>query len=150
MPELESYAQLTAFELESTANLVGALYAAMDRFDLFKQLSLLYFAAAHFSETARRSGQAHLADSFLLCRNLSFSGELRQICEAATRPLSSGSEEKLAERIRRAIKPFDVAGLTDPSRGPWYPALDPDTNKQVLIAQHVEGATAPCYDAARR
>jgi FADH2 O2-dependent halogenase len=66
---LDCYAQLTVLELESTARLVGALYAAMDRFDLFKQLSLLYFAAAHFSETARRSDQAHLADSFLLCRD---------------------------------------------------------------------------------
>ncbi len=142
--ELESYAQLTAFELESTANLVGALYAAMDRFDLFKQLSLLYFAAAHFSETARRSGQAHLADSFLLCRDPIFSCELRQICEAATQPLSSNAAEELAERVRRAIKPFDVAGLTDPSRGPWYPALDPDHQTRM------EGATALCYDAARR
>src|SRR5438034_4136139 len=48
------------------------------------------------------------------------------ICEVATQPLSSNAAEELAERIRRVIKPFDVAGLTDPSRGPWYPALDPD------------------------
>jgi len=124
--ELERYVQLTALELESTASLVGALYATMDRFEVFKQLSLLYFAAAHFSETARRFGRAHLADSFLLCRDPLFSQELRQICEAATQPLSSNAAEQLTERIRRVIKPFDVAGLTDPSRGPWYPALDPD------------------------
>jgi FADH2 O2-dependent halogenase len=124
--ELESYARLTALELDSTANLVGALYAAMNRFELFKQLSLLYFAAAHFSESARRSGQTQLADSFLLCRNPIFSAELRQICEAATQPLAPSAAEELAERIRRAIKPFDLAGLTDPSRGPWYPALAPD------------------------
>jgi FADH2 O2-dependent halogenase len=123
--ELESYARVTALELESTANLVGALYATMDRFDLFKQLSLLYFAAAHFSETARRSGEAHLADSFLLCHNPVFSDELRGLCETATQPLSSNGAEAIAERIRRAIKPFDLAGLTDPCRGPWYPALDP-------------------------
>jgi FADH2 O2-dependent halogenase len=124
--ELKAYAQLTALELESTASLVGALYATMDRFDLFKQLSLLYFAVAHFSETARRSHQAQLADSFLLCRHPVFSVELRQICEAAAHPLSAYAAEALAERIRRAIRPFDLAGLTDPSRGPWYPALDPE------------------------
>jgi FADH2 O2-dependent halogenase len=33
---LEGYAQLTALELETTASLVGALYATMNRFDLFK------------------------------------------------------------------------------------------------------------------
>lgn len=124
--ELAGYARVTALELESTANLVGALYAAMDRFDLFKQLSLLYFAAAHFSEAARRSGQAQLADSFLLCRNPVFSDELREICKTATQPLSADAADVLAERIRKAIKPFDLIGLTDPSRGPWYPALDPD------------------------
>ena len=124
--ELESYAQLTALELETTASLVGALYATMDQFDLFKQLSLLYFAAAHFSEIDRRFGHVWLADSFLLCRDLIFFGELRQICEAATQPLSSNAADELAERIRSAIKPFDLAGLTDPSRGPWYPALDPE------------------------
>jgi len=124
--EIERYAQLTTLELETTASLVGALYATMDRFDLFKQLSLLYFAAAHYSETARRSGRADLADSFLLCRDPVFSVELRQICEAATKPLTSNGAKELAERVRRAINPFDLAGLTDPTRGPWYPALAPD------------------------
>ena len=124
--ELENYAQLTAFELNTTARLVAALYANFDRFDLFKQLSLLYFAAAHYSETARRSNKSHLADSFLLCRHPNFSTQLLQICEAATKPLSPTAAAELGERVRAAIKPFDLIGLTDPSRGPWYPALDPD------------------------
>lgn len=147
--ELEDYAQLTALELETTASLVGALYATMDRFDLFKQLSLLYFAAAHFSETARRSGQGQLADSFLLCSDPIFSSELRQICEAATQPLSTNGADELAERVRRAIKPFDLAGLTDPSRGPWYPALDPEvrlSSNQVCESRQPQSRTV-CLDS---
>jgi FADH2 O2-dependent halogenase len=124
--ELEAYAKQTALELEFTARLVGSLYATMDRFELFKQLSLLYFAAAHYSETARRSGRADLADTFLLCGNAGFSRDLREICAAATRLLSSAAADELAERIRAAIKPYDLLGLTDPARGPWYPALEPD------------------------
>ena len=124
--ELNYYAQLTTLELEATARLVAALYATMDRFDLFKQLSLLYFAAAHFSETARRSGKSHLADSFLLCCDPKFSAQLRQICEAATQPFSSITANQLSDQIRAAIKPFDLIGLADPARGPWYPALDPN------------------------
>jgi hypothetical protein len=50
---LQDYSRLTMLELDSAAQLVSALYAAMDRFDLFRKLSLLYFAAASFSETAR-------------------------------------------------------------------------------------------------
>lgn len=123
---LDEYAQITALELETTARLVGALYATMDRFDLFKDLTLLYFAAASFSETARRLGKSHLADSFLLCQHPGFSGQLRQFCETACQPLSADEAERLGQSIRAAIEPFDVAGLTDRSRQSWYPALATD------------------------
>jgi FADH2 O2-dependent halogenase len=152
---LEAYAKQTALELEFTAKLVGSLYATMDRFELFKQLSLLYFAAAHYSETAWRTGRADLADTFLLCGNAGFSRDLREICVAATRPSSSATADQLAEQIRAAIKPFDLLGLTDPSCGPWYPALEPDLpaaekvdasrGQRVLTASEgiVDGATPP-------
>jgi FADH2 O2-dependent halogenase len=123
---LGHYAGLTALELAIAAELIATLYATMDRFELFRELSLLYFAAASFSETVRRLGKPHLADSFLLCRHPVFSKQLRQICEAARRPLSAGETEGLARRIREAIEPFDLAGLTDRSRHPWYPAEPSD------------------------
>ena len=41
-------------ELDATEQLVAALYASMSDFEQFKRLTLLYFAAASFSETARR------------------------------------------------------------------------------------------------
>jgi len=122
--QLDRYVQLTTLELETTARLVGALYASMDRFEVFKQLSLLYFAAAIFSETARRSGDPTSADSFLLCRHPTFYSELVQICELATRPACS--QDELITRIRRAIKPFDLTGLADPSTGPWHAAVWPE------------------------
>jgi FADH2 O2-dependent halogenase len=56
----------TEDELLATARLIGSLYATMANFPLFVSLSLLYFAAASFSETARRLGRPHLASSFLL------------------------------------------------------------------------------------
>jgi len=121
--QLERYARLTALELETTARLVGALYTTMDRFEVFKQLSLLYFAAAIFSETARRSGQLSLADSFLLCRHPTFHPQLVQICELATRPGSSEETQDLVARIRRAIRPFDLTGLTNPLAGSWHAAV---------------------------
>jgi FADH2 O2-dependent halogenase len=123
---LDDYAQLTALELGTTARLVGALYATMDRFELFKELSLLYFAAASFSETARRLGKPRLADSFLLCRHPIFAKQLHEFCRAATKPLSAEEARSLGSRIRDTIEPFDVAGLSDRSRHPWYPALTSD------------------------
>jgi len=125
-PRLHDYAQQTTLELETTARLVGALYATMDRFELFKELSLLYFAAASYSETARRLGKPQLADGFLLCRHRGFAAQLEEICAVASKPLSAGEIESLRLRVRAAIEPFDVAGLTDRSRHPWHPALVTD------------------------
>lgn len=126
LPGLHDYAQLTTLELETTARLVGALYATMDRFELFKEISLLYFAAASFSETARRLGKPHLADAFLLCRHPIFSRQLEQICVSVGKPLSARETGNLLRCIRDAIEPFDVAGLADESRHPWYPAATAD------------------------
>jgi len=123
---LDEYARLTTLELETTARLVGALYTTMDRFDLFKALSLLYFAAASFSEVARRLGKPHLADSFLLCTNPEFAPQLKEICEAANRAYTASRAEALKRRIMDIIDPFDLAGLTDSSRDPWYPARKED------------------------
>ena len=125
-PGLQEYAQLTRLELEATAGLVGALYATMDNFELFQELSLLYFVCASFSETARRLGKSHLADGFLLCRHPEFSAQFNRICSAARKPLATGETRNLARCIREAIAPFDVAGLTDRLRHPWYPALSAD------------------------
>jgi tetracycline 7-halogenase / FADH2 O2-dependent halogenase len=116
--DLDDYARLTTLELEATARLVKALYATMDRFDAFRELSLLYFAAASFSEAARRLGKSHLAPDFLFCRHPVFAPQFRQLCESGSR--------NLKKRVRQAIEPIDVAGLTDRSRHPWYPALASD------------------------
>lgn len=110
---LDEYGRLTTCELEATARLVKALYARMDRFDAFKELSLLYFAAASFAEAARRLRKPALAPGFLLSQHPEFGPRLRELCEAEA--VEDG-------RIRSAIAPFDVAGLSERSRDPWYPA----------------------------
>jgi FADH2 O2-dependent halogenase len=115
---LDDYAQETTREFEATARLVKALYQRMNRFDRFKEMSLLYFAAASFSEVTRRLGQSKLVGDFLLCRHPVFGPQLRQLCESA--------DADQTARIHAAIAPLDVIGLTDPARDPWYPALAED------------------------
>ncbi len=130
--DLDDYARLTTLELETTARLVKALYSTMNRFDAFKELTLLYFAAASFSEAARRLGKNHLAQDFLFCRHPVFAPQLRQLCESTPR--------NLKKRVWKAIEPIDVAGLTDRSRHPWYPAQTSDlfANAQKLDASKKE------------
>lgn len=124
--DLQDYERLTLLELDSAAQLVGALYATMDRLDLFQQLSLLYFAAASFSETARRLGNFHLADAFLLCRHPAFAASCRDLCQMVHHPLDASQTARFQRQIRATIEPFNVAGLTDAGRHPWYPALASD------------------------
>jgi FADH2 O2-dependent halogenase len=124
--ELQAYEQLTKLELETTAQLVAALYSSMDRFDLFSELTLLYFAAASFSETVRRLNKPGLADSFLLCKHPVFFRQLLECCERAAQTRTPAETLDLQKLIRRAIEPFEVAGLTNRERHPWFPALVSD------------------------
>lgn len=118
---LRAYELQTTGELIATERLVAALYATMNNFSLFTRLSLLYFAAASFSETARRLGRPQLAGSFLLNDHPVFGPESRACFERAMGNPTSTEEIELIDRIHRAIKPVDVAGLGDRNRRNWYP-----------------------------
>src|SRR5262249_18389138 len=82
---LKGYERHTLQELDVTAGLVSALYASMNDFPIFTALTLLYFAAASFAETARRLHRPELASGFLLTGDPVFSARLRACCERALR-----------------------------------------------------------------
>jgi tetracycline 7-halogenase / FADH2 O2-dependent halogenase len=123
---LQDYAAKTDRELIATGRLIGALYANMNRFDVFVALTLLYFAAASFAEAARRLGKPHLAPAFLLCTHPEFGPACEQICARARRSLSEVEADDLIARINAAIEPINVAGLGRPERRNWYPVAADD------------------------
>jgi FADH2 O2-dependent halogenase len=123
---LRAYAQETLEELDVTEQLVAALYATMSDPALFKRLTLLYFAAASYAETARRLGRPELAPGFLLHAHPRFGPALRECAALARRAPTGAARDALFDRIDRAIEPFDVAGLLDRSRRDWYPVLAED------------------------
>jgi FADH2 O2-dependent halogenase len=118
---LLTYAEQTDRELLATARLIAALYATMNNFPVFVALSLLYFAAASYSEAARRLGKPHLASSFLLCEHPVFGRPSAGLFERAQRPMTQAESAELIRDILTAIEPFNVAGLGRPSRRNWYP-----------------------------
>lgn len=120
-PRLRDYAQQTDGELLATARLIGALYANMNRFDVFVELTQLYFAAASFAESARRLRKPQLATSFLLCTHRKFGPAFEEICARARLKLSDTDAVALIARIHEAIDPINVAGLANPDRRNWYP-----------------------------
>ncbi len=123
---LREYERVTLEELDATEHLVAALYASMADVPMFKRLTLLYFAAASFSEAARRLGRPELAPGFLLHAHPRFGPELRACCDLALASPQGSTRDELFARVDRAIEPFDVAGLLDRSRLDWYPVLADD------------------------
>jgi len=107
---LQEYARVTQDELDVTEQLVAALYANMTDVAVFKCLSLLYFAAASFSEAVRRLGRSELAPGFLLHAHPRFGGELRACAAlAVTRPQGTARGALIA-RIDRAIRTLRHGG----------------------------------------
>jgi FADH2 O2-dependent halogenase len=134
---LAHLSSLTLAELDTTAHLVSALYANLQDFPVFSALTLLYFAAASFSESARRLNRSDLAESFLLRSASNFGPGFTNCCNAAFRVTRDAQRTELLANIRNTIAPFDIAGLSDTNRRNWYPALAND----FITASHKLGAT---------
>jgi FADH2 O2-dependent halogenase len=134
---LKHYAAQTTDELLATSRLIGSLYANMDNFPVFTALSLLYFAAASFSETARRLKKPQLAPSFLLHDHPVFGPACRKLFERAQLVCTEHESAIFIEDVFRIIEPIDVAGLCNRQRRNWYP-VDPE---DLLLSASKVGAT---------
>ena len=121
----ESYCTQTFRELDATAHLVAALYANLRNFEVFSALTLLYFAAASYAESAHRLGRPHLARGFLLCDEPRFGAAFHSICKSAL-DVAPNERTALVERIHALIEPFDVIGLSHRERHPYFPCLASD------------------------
>jgi FADH2 O2-dependent halogenase len=145
--ELLTYAASTDAELLATSRLIGALYANMNDFGAFRAVSLLYFAAASFSETVRRLGKPHLAQSFLLHADPRFGPASKALLDRAAAGVSTKDTAAFIQEVQRVIEPFDVAGLCALPRHGWYPA-DAEDLKQ--SAWKVKATTEEIEDMLRR
>ncbi len=130
--QLQGYAKETDDNLLAASRLIGALYANMGDFAAFTSLSLLYFAAVSFAETAHRLGKPELAPGFLLHRHPSFGPASRALLERAYTP-----DEAFAADVQRLIEPFNVGGFGDPARHNRYSVRADD----LLDTRHKLGAS---------
>ena len=129
---LQGYVQETESDLLAASRLIGALYATMDDFAAFTAVSLLYFAAVSFTETAHRLGKPELAPGFLLHRHPLFGPASRDLLERAYKP-----DAAFAADVQRVIEPFNVGGFGDPARHNRYAVLADD----LLDARYKLGAS---------
>jgi tetracycline 7-halogenase / FADH2 O2-dependent halogenase len=125
--ELFNYSMQTTVELVTTGRLIAALYATMRDFELFRALTLLYFAAASFTESARRLGKPQLAGgTFLLGEHPEFGPRFRYCIDRALSAPTGEQRDELLRRIHQTIAPVNVAELANSGRRHWYPALAED------------------------
>ena len=122
---LAEYERTILEEAGTAALLASALFAAFADFELFAAVTLLYFAAASFSEAARRLSRPELADRFLCVHHPAFGQAFSRCCadviDAGKRGTLARERSRLIEQIFEAIEPLDVAGLSDRSRRNWHP-----------------------------
>jgi FADH2 O2-dependent halogenase len=125
---IQDYSNRTLAELDITGELVSALYAHFDDFEVFGALTWLYFAAAMYSETVRRLGRPERMNGFLQHEHVSFGPALRRcVHRALLGPRMFGPERvNWFEEVRAAIRPFNLAGLGESARHNWYPARAED------------------------
>lgn len=111
---LAAHGERTLFEADTAGLLVGALYASLGDFRLFTAFSMLYFAAASFTEASRRLRRPATEDSFLLSKD-PFFGPAFRACGALAL-----EGKRPFDKIARAVDPVNVAGLLDAKKRNWY------------------------------
>lgn len=116
---LEKYARETDGDLVAASRLLAAQHAVLDDPERFSLLTMLYFAAVTFSETARRLDKPAAAEGLLLRDRPGFgTAAFRLVDEVATgSPIPAAV---LREQIRELISPINVAGLLNEAKRNWY------------------------------
>ncbi|RPI75698.1 MAG: hypothetical protein EHM42_15225 [Planctomycetaceae bacterium] len=127
--DLLRYEQNLRREIDLLDLVVHGCYRSFRQFELFSAFSMAYFAGAIFSEDRRCHGQWNKHDAFLMADR----PEYRQMVEGCYEELlrllgqgrvSAAQAGAYRDFVRRAIEPFNIAGLCDPSRMNLYPYLD--------------------------
>ncbi len=146
---LEEYGALTLQEADATAGFIGACYAALPRFPVFAALSQFYFAAASYSEMARRLDKPHLVRRFLASDHACFGPNLRRGAAWVRRyagQMDKADTAAFEAQVGNAIGCLNVAGLSDPRKRNWYGV---DLNDVVNSAERL-GMTAEAMRAVLR
>jgi FADH2 O2-dependent halogenase len=109
------YSETTLAEADHTARFIAGGYAAFPRFREFTTYSMFYFAAASYSEMARRLGVQSASSRFLAGDRAAFADEMIRLS-----PATFAADEHYARDVAAAIAPLNIAGLCDPSKRNWY------------------------------
>jgi len=123
---LADFGRTTLEEVDTTAKYVGACYTAFPCFSRFAALSMLYFAAASYSEMARRLQRPDRPRRYLAADLPEFGAALRALSLAERQTAPTGDFDA---DVAAAVDSINVAGLCDPAKRNWY-----DVDLQDVVA----------------
>lgn len=124
--DLARYEELTLADMDHTAGYVGGCYAAFPCFDRFTEYSMCYFAAASYSEMARRVDAPDRPQRFLCADHPTFGEATRRLSPAAAAAAApqagtgAAPAGDYAREVAAAVDPINIAGLCDPAKRNWY------------------------------
>ncbi len=113
---LEEIGRITLLEGDNTARFVAGCHAAMGHFPQFAAYAMFYFAAASFSEMARRLDRRTIVTRYLAANQTEFTADLHRF---AAKTLSGNFDFGLSE-IAPCVDRLNVAGLADATKRNWY------------------------------
>ena len=116
---LREYGEITLSEADGVARFIGACYAAFPCFSHFPAFSMFYFAAASYSEIARRIGRGDLVRRFLAADHPVFAEGLQRCADHLMRD-EGGKPDAFGQEVARYIADLNIAGLCDPEKRNWY------------------------------
>jgi FADH2 O2-dependent halogenase len=127
--DYREYNQLLQQEADQIETLIEAAWLAMDDFQLFKGVALLYFTAASFAETQQRLHQSSAAkpdawQGFLgagdpILRSLFF--QARDRLKSAKSPLAPRGARDFVPWVLERIAPRDLCGFDRPQKPNLHP-----------------------------
>ncbi|MGH9840123.1 MAG: NAD(P)/FAD-dependent oxidoreductase [Blastocatellia bacterium] len=117
---LREYGEVTLAEADHTAHFIGSCYAAFPRFEKFTAYSMFYFAAASYSEMARRLDRGYRVTRFLAADHAEFAASLRAFGDELRKPGDAAHPTAFARRIADAVDCLNIAGLCSPQKRNWY------------------------------
>jgi FADH2 O2-dependent halogenase len=110
------YQNATLADADLTARFIAGSYAGFRNFPAFASYSMFYFAAASFSEMARRLASPRTPRGFLCGDSEPFTTAMTRLSPATTRPAS----DRYNSEVAAAIADWNVAGLCDAEKQNWY------------------------------
>ena len=111
------YGDATLADADRTARFIAGSYAGFRDFPMFASYSMFYFAAASFSEMARRLDSPRTPRGFLCGDSDRFSSAMTRLSPVATGDVEHDRYER---DVATAIADWNVAGLCDPDKRNWY------------------------------